>query len=50
MVEKLDGTIDCVDNVFKAGASTKPERLIQTWKNNYDKVRKEKVYSYVECD
>ena len=50
MVEKLDGTIYCINDVFNAGAPDKPERVIQTWKNPHEKVRKEKVYSYVECD
>ena len=40
MDEKLDGTIDCIDNVFKAGAPAKYERVIKTRKNPHDKVRK----------
>ena len=32
MVEKSDGTIDCISNVSKARAPAKPERVIQTRK------------------
>ena len=32
MVDKFDRTIDYIDNVFKAGAPAKPERVIQTRK------------------
>ena len=47
-VEKSDGTIDWIDNSFKEGAPAKPERVIQTQKNPHGKVRKEKLYAYVE--
>ena len=50
MVERLDGTIYCICNIFKAGAPVKPERLIQIRKNTHDKVRKEKAYAYFEYD
>ena len=40
MVAKSYGTIDCIDNVFKAGAPEKPERLIKTWKNPHVRVKK----------
>ena len=50
MVEKSDGTIDCISNVSKARAPAKPERVIQTWKNPHEKVRKEKAYAYVQYD
>ena len=43
MVEKSDGTIDCIDNIFKAGAPDRPERVIQTKKNPHDKVSKKIV-------
>ena len=43
MVEKLDGTIDCMDDVFGSGAPAKPERVIQTRKNPHEKVRKENL-------
>ena len=48
MVEKSDGTIDCIDHVLTAVDQSKPERLIQTRKKSHDKVRKEKSYEYVE--
>ena len=42
MVEKLDITIGCINNVFKLGVPSKPKIVIQTWKNTHDKVIKEK--------
>ena len=42
MVEKMDGTIGCINNVFREGYSDKPERVIQNRKHIHDKVRKEK--------
>ena len=41
MVDTSDGTIDCINYVFKSGATAKSERVIQTRKNPHDKVRKE---------
>ena len=49
-VDKLDGTIECINIFFTEVAPDKPERVIQTRKNTHDKVRKEKTYAYVEYD
>ena len=43
MVEKLDGKIDCINNVFKEGVQAKPERVIRNFKSPHEKVRKEKL-------
>ena len=48
MVGKQDDTIDCIDNVLKAGVPAKPERLIQNRKKPHVKVRKERAYAYIE--
>ena len=40
MVDKSDGKIYCVDNVFKSGAPAEHEIVIQNRKNPHDKVRK----------
>ena len=50
MVEKLDGTIDCINNVFKEVVPAKPERVTRNFKSPHEKVRKEKTYAYVEYD
>ena len=41
MGEKCDGTIDFIDNFFKAGALAKTERVIKTWENPHGKFWKE---------
>ena len=46
MVEKLDGTIDCINIVFNSVALGKPDRLFWTQEKYHDKVRKEKAYEY----
>ena len=48
MVGILDGTIDFIDNIFKAGAPAKTEILIRNKKNPHGKGRKDKAYAYVE--
>ena len=50
LVDESDGTIYCIDNFFRAGALAKPERIVQTWKNHHEKVRKEKAYAHDEHD
>ena len=42
MVEKFDGTIYSINNIFKIGEPDKLERVIQTQKNPRDKFRKRK--------
>ena len=43
MVEKLDGTIDCINIVFKEVVPAKPERVTRNCKSPHEKVRKKKL-------
>ena len=50
MVEKFDGTIYSINNIFKTGKPDKLERVIQTQKNPCYKFRKEKAYANIGYD